>query len=595
MYMWCRVVVLLRERNSRTRFYVLTLHRCNLYLLMPQPPRLPSELLIRIFQQVNSNTLQSCARVCSHWYFPAVSVLWHSPQFSSLHNFVKFLETCYRQGLQRRCLPKPTARGCISESGLGNMRVFDVGSCSKLNVFIGPKHLALMADAHPPITSLSLAHVTNLGDAALAQIVASTATTLISLDLTRCWRVSDLGVQVIAELCGEFGILERLVLRDLGLVSSAGLVAITNSLTHSLSELDVGKCRRVSEAALMALVSRAVRLNTLRFPGCRKISRTGFLGIVGRFAEQREGNFLEFSIPVPPRGSPNYTFVNFPIGLLSHVTRLHIHRAEYLSDTQIRSIATNIGPQLIELSLMNGTFISEAALEYLFAHCERLSYLSLRQSPPVTDKTLRVIALSRWGRSLRHLDLTGCKNISSLGVLGKSRVGEATLAVAAAAEDLQGLEGELEYDHHGVPPDDRVLADGKNLPRAASLTVLILTDCSQIPFSEIQSVALALQPSQSGSLTELHVTGGRYPELDVRPAFNIRPAQTMICSPNPGVAMDLSFVAEHDIARSTTERQVFATVPERVGIHPVRHRDAWWVEILRGEKLDSVAKMASDD
>ncbi|TPX64847.1 hypothetical protein SpCBS45565_g05578 [Spizellomyces sp. 'palustris'] len=562
---------------------------------------LPPEILDRIFtllQRSSSNTfpnsdedmlvsrksLHACCLVCHAWYFSAAATLWNHPTFPNLDSFVKFVATCHRIGLDRRKKMRQRNDGIgetnvvhrgsdtvwIARWGIENLRSLHLNENAFLPVFCTHKHLALIADARPELHHLSLANCHALNDAALSQIVCSVAPSLRTLDLTNCWQVRDLGVQMVAQFCGPWKTLQKLVLRNLGLVSNLGLAAVGEHLAPFLRVLDVSNCRSISDSGMANFLGKTLaeeveigrvsgrrtrrlgrsrgKLVELRFCGCRRFTRIGFNAVLAKVLKNNPDlHTLEFSTPVPPKGSPNYTFHNFPIQCFKTLTSLHIHRAEYLDDERIRSLADSCGPLLKEFSLINGIYVSEVALKYLLTHCVRLTYLSLKKTHLVTDAVVEHLTKCSCMPHLSWLDLSGCKWVTD----------RAAEALAKFAEEKPSA-----ADENNKPFKATIYSTTRR-PRAASLTHLIVADCPQLTLRGLLTTIRGCYPP-AGLLEEVHVTGTNN-------------------------NMELDVMTDSGSGETISEATLFEMVPQRVGVNAVRQKEPRWVEIIKGRRLSFLA------
>ncbi|RKO88711.1 hypothetical protein BDK51DRAFT_41903 [Blyttiomyces helicus] len=489
--------------------------------VVPPPP---PEILDRIFQTVSLTThsealrtLYTCCLVSHAYYWSACSALWARPTFPTLHSFVRFVAACHARRARERLQGRRPRAGTDDEGstpswigkwGLESIRDFAPTRTAHLPAFVVQHHLSLVADARPALTALSLAGCVHVEDTAVVQMVAACAESLMTLDLENCWRVSNLCVRVVAELCGPHGRIKRLGLRGLGRVSDIGLEAIGTHLAGSLVALDLTWCRRVGDGAMMRFLRRVAargvdvdedgglnvvnapasgRLVELRFARCRKFTRIGFKAVV-EFAVKTNPKLeiLEFSIPDPPHRLPSPTqqspviaFDAFPTALLANITSLHISRARSLQGRSLFLLADVCGPRLKQLSLTDSA-ASEHALLYLLTHTPHLTSLSLQNARAgVTPTFLRHLGLSPSIRTLTDLNLGGCRGVEATGLRA---LWDSTVPDPLAAQTAPDSAVDVS------PP--AILAPGS---RCLALVSLDVSD-SQVSLPDLTALAAACAP-----------------------------------------------------------------------------------------------------
>lgn len=221
-------------------------------------------------------TLHSACLVSKSWYFPAVEALWHEPLFLRIEEFVLFMKALQwigsganaqhtvdadRKGKGRatdtankrdgKALKRSIQHNLLGTTGPPSIRHLSLSTFPFLPPFITPNHLQLLCTYPPTITHLSLANCRTLTDASLVSLLTHLAPRLISLDITNCWRATDLTLQVIAFFAGPWRRLKRVIVRGCGFISDAGLVRLGQECGAGLEVLDVTGCWRVSDAGMV--------------------------------------------------------------------------------------------------------------------------------------------------------------------------------------------------------------------------------------------------------------------------------------------------------------------------------------------------------
>lgn len=149
-------------------------------------------------------------------------------------------------------------RGCSAVSDSGVASLSNIGSLKRLNLAfcsrVGDSGIGYLGSACTALECLELTHC-NISNISLVDL-AIPGCPLKRLDLTRCWRVGDLGLSYLANSALLQGTLEALVLDGCYGVTEAGLAAHAPRLT-ALRLLSVRSCPALPRGAgkqLMALL-----------------------------------------------------------------------------------------------------------------------------------------------------------------------------------------------------------------------------------------------------------------------------------------------------------------------------------------------------
>ncbi|KAJ3154021.1 hypothetical protein HDU89_008890 [Geranomyces variabilis] len=557
--------------------------------LLLQPPshrrerQFPPELLAVLFAQpalaTDRASLSTCALVCSRWYWPAILQLWSHPVFPHIQSFVGFVRQCNRlaaresRSLHDDHINRRVVVPVIGRWGVDNLRALDFTSTPHLSSFALPSHLSLVAGAGPPqLLRLNLSGCQNVDDISVVSLVAAVAQTLQALDLSNCWRITDLAIDAIANVCAPFKRLRSFCLRRLALVSDVALSTVAAFLGPSLVRFDVSHCKRITDVSLLKLVQPPnTSLIELRFADTN-VARSAFAVVVSTaFKYHKDLSILEFSAPSPPKGSFDMPNRSFPAhALASRLNQLHIAQANLLSLEHLAIIAEIVCPQLTHLSLCGLSQLFYPMLHKVLSKCSaNLVSLCLHNCYSVTDALMLELSGQRFMPGLTHLDISGCRFVRDAGLRALIRVQE-----ASSPKHETSNEGSVCENSPLAPPTSA--SPPCALPVAKSLRVIKLCGCPRVTWIAILALVHALSPRDDegnlkfdsgagknrggGALEEIHIDGESLAEQ----------------FPGPEVLGQFLNV------------DPLIAIPEEVGVgepNASGHRRTRWTEVLKGRQL----------
>jgi len=251
--------------------------------------------------------------------------------------------------------------------------------------------------ALPALTSLDLSRFNQITDEG-ALVLGRGATSLTSLQLTGCNKLSDAG---LSELSGMAG-LTSLDLTGCVRVRGTSLRALSSNLT-ALTHLNLSGWTRLSEAALEELCILR-RMKCLHLASCGGVTGQG-LSVLGR---------LPVLSCLYLGGRLVCDGVLQGIARLKCLTSLHLQNCSNVTDKGLASLAGH--PCLAALDLSCSDAVSDEGLMVL-STLSTLSRLHLGGCTQVTDEGAK--CLQRLTR-LTCLDVSCCKKVSDEGLLALS-------------------------------------------------------------------------------------------------------------------------------------------------------------------------------
>ncbi|KAF9542811.1 hypothetical protein EC957_001531 [Mortierella hygrophila] len=312
---------------------------------------------------------------------------------------------------------------------------------------------------------------------AVIQLITSSSPYLKRIDLTECRLLTNLTVQVVANLCGE---LEELSLQGCGLVTDDAIEEVALHCTR-LHRINIGQCQRAGDKSLEALLrasgrmthlssssrvrTRNARLTKLGVAGCKGITYTGLSAITEQlnaagteqdgYLEPQRSSLVSLDFTCPAVKAPTAENVNglsvstvtttaASIRTQSQASRffrtlpvtleeISIHDAYTLSHSDIITLVDHVGPGLKVLRLDHANAIDSETLGHVLAVCPNLTVLSIPRASRLDDSGVVQLIGARCAGSLVELDLSACHSLTD-GCL--TALAKCTLAASSRTSTL---------------------------------------------------------------------------------------------------------------------------------------------------------------
>jgi len=413
--------------------------------LIDKPPQIPflNQKCIDVRQL---GQIRTCQAVCRDWHVSATSILYFQPKFI-LPTFI-----AWRKYLNNS---KPSWETVIRRLNLSDVPY--------LGNLLTDGDIADFA-RFTSLSSLSLGncrHLTNDGVIhALLDGPKPLLPRLVSLNLSGCLQLSDIAVQIIAGVAGEYGNLRHLYLNRLRRLTNVAVDAITRHLIPGLWTLEMESCYRITDDVIINLAAHAdgryPRLRRLALAGCLKISRVGFESLTRALLSRQHGqlkyenpSLSQFTLSVPsPNGSHGESefdsvFFRFPMPLFAGLTHLSLIVGASLDDGHLHALGKHVGSTLVSLEMENLVLVTVRGLNECLEQCPNLKHLGLRSCrviPFVCLPKLISLDLANCYRPLRD-DLQLFRNLQALNISGIQHLTlERFLKIVFANSDLEYLD-----------------------------------------------------------------------------------------------------------------------------------------------------------
>uniref|UniRef100_A0A336K2Q1 CSON012005 protein n=1 Tax=Culicoides sonorensis TaxID=179676 RepID=A0A336K2Q1_CULSO len=355
----------------------------NIKKVMPKPGkgfnRLPNDLVIKIFEWLDSCDLCNLSQVCKRFETLVWNpILWRNIIIKGENRSGdKALRTIFRRlcGQTRNGLCPTVERvmlseGCkITDKGLQllsrrcpglshlqlqnstsvtNQALFDLATkCSNLqHLDITGCYQITTIDINPSLQSsgklqlqyLDLTDCVSLNDTGL-KVVVKNCPLLVYLYLRRCVQITDVGLKFVPAYClniKEISISDCINITDLGLYELAKLGA-------NLRYLSVAKCERISDAGIKVIGRKCYKLRYLNARGCEAVSDDS---------------------------------INILARACTRLRALDVGKCD-ISDAGLRALAESC-PNLKKLSLKNCDMITDRGIQCIAYCCRGLQFLNIQ-------------------------------------------------------------------------------------------------------------------------------------------------------------------------------------------------------------------------
>jgi F-box and leucine-rich repeat protein 2/20 len=253
--------------------------------------------------------------------------------------------------------------------------------------------------------------------------LATRTTNLVSLSLEGCPILDSMSLESL--LCRNPS------LRTLDL---SGLKAMTDNVaygiaTHctALERLDLGWCANLSYVGLLDIISFCKGLKRLRLcesrafagPQIRELMMTlHYLQNLESLVLSGCRDITDATLRIFLRGSQDLAGADEPIRILP-LRHINLCRIAQVSDATLRNLA-GVVPHLKKLELAgsaNGATYTNAGFAALLPQIPKLTHLDLEDNHLITDATLNLLTSLPIAKSLVHLQLSYCLEITDAGII----------------------------------------------------------------------------------------------------------------------------------------------------------------------------------
>jgi F-box/leucine-rich repeat protein 2/20 len=255
--------------------------------------------------------------------------------------------------------------------------------------------------------------------------LATRTTNLVSLSLEGCCQIKD--SSSISSLLSGNPFLKTLDVSGLVGINDEVAFEIAKSCSN-LEDLDLGWCYILTSAGLLGIVSSCRKITRLRL--CESNAFKGYRASSVMSALRDLENLQVLVLT----GCRHITDEMLRFYLLGHqvdpqpeneeiyplpVRQLNLSRIANISDATLRNMA-GATPYLQRLELSggsNGTSFTNAGFAALLPHVPNLTHLDLEDNHLITDATLQLLASLPIAKSLIHLQLSYCSEITDVGLI----------------------------------------------------------------------------------------------------------------------------------------------------------------------------------
>ncbi|KAI4339322.1 hypothetical protein MLD38_024279 [Melastoma candidum] len=225
---------------------------------------------------------------------------------------------------------------------------------------------------------------------------------LQSLDVSYCRKLTDLGLEAVAEGCPD---LQRLYLEGCRFVTDKLLLSISHNC-RKLKELGLQGCNNVTDQGISDLVDRC---HKVEFLDINKCSNIGDLG-VSRVAECCSFSLRTLKLLDCYRAGDQSIFSLAKY--CKNLENLIIGGCRDVSDEPLKCLAAACGDSLKYLRMDWCLNITDSSLKCILTQCGQLEALDIGCCEEVTDAAFEVLDGDGKQLKLKFLKVGNCPNVT---------------------------------------------------------------------------------------------------------------------------------------------------------------------------------------
>ncbi|KAJ3312470.1 hypothetical protein HDV04_003070 [Boothiomyces sp. JEL0838] len=254
----------------------------------------------------------------------------------------------------------------------------------------------------------------NINDTALTQFLGYAGQQIHTLNLKKCWAITDSGVSMIVQLAPR---IVKLNLSSVWDMTSVGLHRLADVSQH-LSFLDLSNCRKITDSGVLAVLEKAPNLVKINLGYCKNLTEKIMNHIA--WSTMKEVN-IQRCTGIHDSGFKSWMekgispTISIPLGsLIFALEDLNLSDCSFLTDETIQVLGTRC-PQLKRLCLSFCCSLTENFALPLTAGCPYINVLDVSYcGGAVTDSS--VLTLARGLPNLQALGLRGCVQLTDTGL-----------------------------------------------------------------------------------------------------------------------------------------------------------------------------------
>lgn len=229
---------------------------------------------------------------------------------------------------------------------------------------------------------------------------------LQSLDVSYCRKLSDRGLKTVAEGCQD---LRGLQLAGCRLITDTALQSLSQNC-HSLKELGLQGCTSITDFGISELVKGCKKIKLLDISKCSNVGDEG----VSKVAKACSSNLRTLKLLDCYKVKDESM-----IALATHCKNLEtlvISGCRDISDEAMKSLASACGNSLKNLRMDWCLNISDSALSCILTQCRSLEALDIGCCEEVTDAAFNVLENDEDKLCLKVLKVNNCCEITVTGI-----------------------------------------------------------------------------------------------------------------------------------------------------------------------------------
>ncbi|KAI4313206.1 hypothetical protein L6164_026203 [Bauhinia variegata] len=257
--------------------------------------------------------------------------------------------------------------------GLSSLRSLDVSYCRKLT----DKGLSAVAKGCPDLKILHLAGCRFVTDGILGAL-SKNCHNLEVLGLQGCANITDNGLTSLASGCQKINYLD---INKCSNVGDVGVSTISRGCSSSLKTLKLLDCYKIGDEAMSSLANFCKNLETLIIGGCRDISDDAIRSLATSSISNLKNLRMDWCLNL------SNTSLNCILSQCRNLEALDIGCCEEVSDAAFHLMSASLEEAALSLKILkvsNCPKITVVGIGILLDKCKHLEYLDVRSCPHIT-------------------------------------------------------------------------------------------------------------------------------------------------------------------------------------------------------------------
>eukprot|EP00003_Mantamonas_plastica_P004859 TRINITY_DN1390_c0_g2_i3.p1 TRINITY_DN1390_c0_g2~~TRINITY_DN1390_c0_g2_i3.p1 ORF type:complete len:623 (+),score=149.85 TRINITY_DN1390_c0_g2_i3:1241-3109(+) len=352
---------------------------------------------IKSLKRLRGLNLSYCQSISDHGLIP-VLLNCHQLQYLSLESCVQVTDRAF-VALKQACVLDPESHP------IQQWQILNLKGC----IQITDAGMMAIAPFCGQMLALCINGMRNIHDRSIVQIMKSTNGNLQYINMQYCRFITDETLRAIAQCCPHLKHINTTNCRE---ITDEGVTAMAEACLN-IKHVELTNCRELTDVSLIAIAENCRQTRHLDLRGCKRLTNQSIV-CLSNLTELRN-LYCSRANKITTEGIRTLCEKVQEAGT-SNLENIYLSNCTNLTDEAIECMAKSL-PALQLLDVHGCIQISDHAIKALAEHGKLIQILNLKQCSAITDRSLAYIINSEFIDKLRHINLEGCKNLSSAGLV----------------------------------------------------------------------------------------------------------------------------------------------------------------------------------